>query len=93
MNSFLKEESSPCRRKLGAKALVVLTRKTTWRCGKLERSIVQHLLKLDASFGESRVSPEKLMLDLNITGSEKAYECIDALRRLEKRNVLRIVEL
>ena len=74
------------------RTIVVLIRNTTWRCGKLEKSIVQHLYKRHQNFGKTEVSVKDIMLNLNITG-EKKDECLDALRRLEKRNIVRITPL
>ena len=71
------------------RTIVVLIRNTTWRCGKLEKSIVQHLHKRHENFGRSEVTVKDIMVNLNITG-EKKDECLDALRRLEKRNIVRI---
>ena len=74
------------------RTIVVLIRNTTWRCGKLEKSIVQHLYKRHQNFGRAEVSVRDIMLNLNITG-EKKDECLDALRRLEKRNIVKITPL
>lgn len=71
------------------RTIVVLIRNTTWRCGKLEKSIVQHLYKRHENFGKAEVSVKDIMLNLNISG-EKKDECLDALRRLEKRNIVKI---
>lgn len=74
------------------KTIVVLLRNTTWRCGKLERSIVRHLRNRRQNFGKSGLSVREIMhhLDLN---SEKKDECVDAIKRLEKRNIVRILPL
>jgi len=69
------------------RTIVVLIRNTTWRCGKLERSIVKHLHKRNENFGNSEVSVRDMMYNLNLAG-EKRNEFLDALRRLEKRAVL-----
>ena len=74
------------------RTIVVLIRNTTWRCGKLEKSIVQHLYKRHQNFGKAEVSVKDIMFNLNITG-EKKDECLDALRRLEKRNIVKITPL
>jgi len=74
------------------RTIVVLIRNTTWRCGKLEKSIVQHLYKRHQNFGKAEVSVKDIMVNLNITG-EKKDECLDALRRLEKRNIVKITPL
>ncbi|MCX6643765.1 MAG: hypothetical protein ABSB10_05855 [Candidatus Bathyarchaeia archaeon] len=74
------------------RTIVVLIRNTTWRCGKLEKSIVRHLYKRHVNFGKPGVTIRDIMLNLNITG-EKKDECLDALRRLEKRNIVKITLL
>ena len=71
------------------RTIVTLIRNSTWRCGKLEKSIVRHLYKRHENFGKTEVSVKEIMLSLNIAG-EKKDECLDALRRLEKRNIVRI---
>jgi hypothetical protein len=71
------------------RTIVILIRNTTWRCGKLEKSIVKHLYKRHENFGKSGVSVNDIMTNLNITG-EKKDECLDALHRLEKRNIVRL---
>ena len=72
--------------------IVVLIRNTTWRCGKVEKSIVRHLYKRNKNFGNSGVSIRDIMQNLNLAG-EKKGECIDAIKRLEKRNIVKILPL
>jgi len=72
------------------RTLVILIRNTTWRCGKLERSIVKHLHKRHENFGKSEMSVKDMMHTLNLAG-EKRNEFLDALRRLEKRNIVRLL--
>ncbi len=43
------------------RTLVVLIRNTTWRCGKLEKSIVKHLYKRHENFGKTEVSVKDIM--------------------------------
>ena len=74
------------------RTIVTLIRNSTWRCGKLEKSIVRHLYKRHENFGKNQVSVKEIMLSLNINGKKKD-ECLDALRRLEKRNIVRITPL
>lgn len=74
------------------KTLVVLIRNTTWRCGKLEKSIVRHLHKRNENFGKATVSVGDMMQNLNFTG-EKKSEFLDALKRLEKRNIVKLMSL
>ncbi len=70
--------------------IVILLRNTTWRCGKLEKSIVQHLHKRNEALGNPGVSIKEIVSNLNVLGAKKD-ECIDALHRLEKRNIVRII--
>ena len=72
------------------RTLVVLIRNTTWRCGKVEKSIVRHLYKRNRTFGKPEVSIREIMQNLNLTGTKKD-ECIDAIKRLEKRNIVKIL--
>ena len=72
------------------KTIVVLIRNTTWRCGKLEKSIVKHLHKKRENLGKKGVYVNDIMQNLNFAG-EKKNEFLDALRRLEKRNIVRLM--
>jgi hypothetical protein len=74
------------------RTIVVLIRNTTWRCGKVEKSIVRHLYKRHRNFGKPGASIRDIMQNLNIKGAEKD-ECIDAIKRLEKRNIVKILPL
>ncbi len=74
------------------RTIVFLIRNTTWRCGKLEKSIVKHLHKKNENFGNRGVPVKDMMNNLNYAG-EKRNEFLDALRRLEKRNIVRILPL
>ena len=68
--------------------IVVLLRNTTWRCGKLERSVVRSLYKTHQRFGKPEMSVNALMLNINLA-DEKQNELIDAIKRLEKRNIVK----
>jgi hypothetical protein len=72
--------------------IVVLIRNTTWRCGKLEKSIVRHLYKRHENFGRPGVSIRDIMQNLNLAG-EKKDECLDAIKRLERRNIVKLLLL
>jgi len=73
-------------------SLVILLKNTTWRCGRLERSIVQHLYKRHANFKSPSATIKELMINLNVA-AEKKEEYLDALRRLEKRDIIKIMPL
>ena len=74
------------------RTIVVLIRNTTWRCGKVEKSIVRHLYKRHRNFGKPEVSIRDIMQNLNLAGENKD-ECIDDLKRLEKRNIVQLILL
>ena len=74
------------------RTIVILIRNTTWRCGKVEKSIVCHLYKRHINFGKPGVSIRDIMQNLNFVGAKKD-ECIDALKRLEKRNIVKMMLL
>jgi len=74
------------------KAIVVLIRNTTWRCGKLERSIVRHLYRRNASFGKPEMPIKDMLQNFSLTGKKK-NEFLDAIRRLERRNIVRILNI
>jgi hypothetical protein len=72
------------------KAIVVLIRNTTWRCGKLERLIVRHLGKSRRSFGRTEMPVKEMLKNFKVTGKKK-NEFLDAIKRLERRHIVRIL--
>lgn len=74
------------------KAIVILIRNTTWRCGKLERLIVKHLYKRDVGFGKPEMPIKDMLQIFNLTGKKK-NEFLDAIKRLERRNIIRILRI
>jgi len=74
------------------RAIVVLIRNTTWRCGRLERSIVKHLHKRNSWFGKPEMPIKDMLQNFNLTGKKK-NEFLDAIKRLERRNIVRILAL
>lgn len=75
-----------------AKTIVVLIRNTTWRCGRLERLIVKHLHNRHLMFGRPEVPITDMLQNFKVTGKKK-NEFLDAIRRLERRNIIRILNL
>ncbi|MGA9387689.1 MAG: hypothetical protein WBV70_02555 [Candidatus Bathyarchaeia archaeon] len=74
------------------KAIVVLIRNTTWRCGRLERLVVKHLYNKNVVFGKPEMPVNDILLNLKLTGKKK-NEFLDAIKRLERRNIIRILRL
>lgn len=74
------------------KAFVVLIRNTTWRCGKLERLIVKHLYRSSAGFGKPNMPINDMLQNFQLSGKKK-NEFLDAIKRLERRNIVRILRI
>jgi len=72
------------------KAIIVLLRNTTWRCGRLERSIVKNLRNRHMLAGKPEMPMKEMIQKFKLSGKKK-NEFIDALRRLERRNIIRIL--
>lgn len=70
-------------------AIVILIRNTTWRCGKLERLIVKNLCRRSAGLGRTGMPIREMIQSFKLTGKKKS-EFLDALKRLERRNIIRI---
>jgi len=72
------------------RAIVVLIRNTTWRCGKLERAIVNNLYRRNVNFGGRGMPVTEMIQTFKLTG-KKRNEFLDAIRRLERRNIVRVL--
>jgi predicted nucleic-acid-binding protein len=73
------------------KTIVVLIRNTTWRCGKLERVIVKHLYNKHTLLGKTEMPINDILQSLKLTGKKK-NEFLDAVKRLERRNIIKILK-
>ena len=71
-------------------AIVVLIRNTTWRCGKLERLIVKHLRNETMGLGKFGTPLTDMLQSLKLTGKKK-NDFLDAIKRLERRNIIKIL--
>ena len=72
------------------KAIVILIRNTTWRCGRLERLIVGYLRKKTMRFEIPKTSVKEMLRNFGLTGKKK-NDFLDAIKRLERRNIIRIL--
>ncbi len=71
------------------RSIAVLLRNTTWKCGKVERLVVNYLSNHLRNYGTSRSSIKEMVQHLRLHGKQK-NEFFDALRRLEKRRIISI---
>jgi hypothetical protein len=74
------------------RAIVVLIRNTTWRCGRLEKLIVKNLHRRKADLGKLGIPVREMLQSFKLTG-KKRNELLDAIKRLERRNIVRILVL
>jgi len=70
-------------------ALAVLLRNTTWKCGRVERLVVNYLRDQIRKFGRARTPVQEMLRHFKLKGKQKS-EFFDAIKRLEKRRIIKI---
>jgi hypothetical protein len=80
------------RKKKLVESIVILIRNTTWKCGRLERLIVRHLSSRKVNFGKPEMPLKDMIQSFSLAGKKKS-EFLDAIKRLERRNIIRILRL
>ncbi len=70
-------------------ALAVLLRNTTWKCGRVERLVVTYLRDQARRFGRARTPVKDMLQHFKLKGKQKS-EFFDAIKRLEKRRIIKI---
>jgi len=71
------------------KSLAVLLRNTTWKCGRVERLVVNYLRDQVRRFGRMHTPVREMLQHFKLKGKQKS-EFFDAIRRLEKRRIIKI---
>jgi len=71
------------------KAITVLIRNTTWKCGRVERLVINYLRNRLLRYGIPRTSVKEMLQHFKFKGKQKS-EFFDALKRLERRRIIRI---
>lgn len=71
------------------KAITVLIRNTTWKCGRIERLVVDYLRKQLQIFGRAKIPVKEMLHHFKLDGKRKS-EFFDAIKRLEKRHIIKI---
>jgi len=72
------------------KAFAILVRNTTWKCGRVERQVVNYLRAQLTRFGQVRLPVKEMLSYFKLSGKKKS-EFLDAIKRLEKRHIIKIV--
>ncbi|MCW4016986.1 MAG: hypothetical protein NWF06_11505 [Candidatus Bathyarchaeota archaeon] len=70
-------------------SIATLLRNTTWKCGKIERRVVNHLQRRHQRCGSAQTPVKDMMQEFELSGKQKS-EFLEAIRRLEKRNIIKI---
>ena len=70
-------------------SIATLLRNTTWKCGKIERRVVNYLQRIGQRSGNAQTPVKEMMQEFELSGKQKS-EFIEAIRRLEKRNIIKI---
>jgi transcription initiation factor TFIIIB Brf1 subunit/transcription initiation factor TFIIB len=71
------------------KAIAVLLRNTTWKCGRIERLVIRYLQAHLKRNGHQWSYIKDMVQHFKLQGKQKS-EFFDALRRLERRHIIRI---
>ncbi|MDH5449302.1 MAG: hypothetical protein OEX77_00175 [Candidatus Bathyarchaeota archaeon] len=72
------------------RSIAVLLRNTTWKCGRVERVVVDYLRSRFRRCGQASTPIREMLQHLKLSGKQKS-EFLDAIKRLEKRRIIRIV--
>ena len=70
-------------------AFVTLLRNTTWKCGRIERLAVNYLRRQFRAGGRTRIPVGEIVQHFRLRGKRKA-EFIDAVKRLERRRIVKV---
>jgi len=71
------------------RAIAVLLRNTTWKCGRVERLVVDHLREKFRKYGLAQTPIKEMLQHFRLRGKQKS-EFLDAIKRLEKRRIIKI---
>jgi len=71
------------------KSIAVLLYNTTWKCGSVERIVVNYLRSQFRRCGQASTPIREMLQHLKLSGKQKS-EFLDAIKRLEKRRIIRI---
>lgn len=71
------------------KAIAIPVRSTTWKCGRVERLVVNYLRTQLQMRGRTHAPVKDMLQHFKFSGRQKS-EFLDALKRLEKRHIIKI---
>ena len=71
------------------KSIAILLRNTTWKCGSMERLVVAYLQEKFRRRGKAQTPINEMLQDFKLRGKQKS-EFLDAIKRLEKRRIIKV---
>ena len=71
------------------KAIAIPLRSTTWKCGRVERLVVNYLGTQLQIRGRTHTPVKDMLQHFRFSGKQR-NEFLDALKRLEKRHIIKI---
>ncbi|UCB61262.1 MAG: hypothetical protein JSW72_04225 [Candidatus Bathyarchaeota archaeon] len=79
------------RTKKQLKSFAILLRNTTWKCGRVERQVVNYLRSHLTRFGHVRLPLKEVLSHFKLDGKRK-NDFLEAIKRLERRHIIKIVQ-
>jgi len=71
------------------RAVAVLIRNTTWKCGRIERLVVNYLRRQLQRCGHAQTPVKDMLQYFKLSGKQKS-EFLEAIKRLERRHIIKI---
>ena len=71
------------------RGMAVLIRNTTWKCGRIERLVVNYLRRQIQRCGRAQTPIKDMLEHLKLSGKQKS-DFLEAIKRLEKRRIIKI---
>ncbi|MCW4015616.1 MAG: hypothetical protein NWF06_04530 [Candidatus Bathyarchaeota archaeon] len=71
------------------RSIVTLLRNTTWKCGKIERRVMDYLQGQHKKQGAAQTPVTDIIQHFEVRGKKKS-EYLEAIQRLEKRNIIKL---
>jgi len=72
------------------RAIAILLRNTTWKCGRMERLVINYLRRQLQRCGRAQTSIKDMLQYFRLKGKQKSA-FLEAIKRLERRNIIKIV--
>jgi len=70
-------------------AIAVPIRNTSWKCGRIERLVVNYMQRQIRRCGRARAPIKDMLQHFKLSGKQKS-EFLEAIKRLEKRHIIKI---